>query len=452
MIDSHAHLCDNRFERDRDQVIRRAQDAGVELIVCPGTDLADSRKAVELAGRSGAVLAAAGMDRESAAQVNRESLAELERLAGDGRCVAIGEIGLDYHYESTPRAVQRAAFEAQLELAGALDLPVIVHCREAFDDCLEILGRRRVRGVMHCFSGDADTVRRCCKLGLMVSFAGPVTYRKAEALREAARATPAEHLMIETDSPYLAPQAVRGKRNEPAHLVHTVRILADVLGLSAQDVDRLTSVNARLLFGLPLAEEPVVVYRIRNSLYVNLTNRCTNQCVFCPRARNPRVAGHWLGLAPTDEPGAEAVISAIGDPRPYDEVVFCGFGEPTLRLEALLAAARWVKERGGRTRLNTNGQADLIAGRAMAPELRGCIDTVSISLNTADPEQYAELCRPERPGAFQAAIDFIRSARQNGLDVVVTTLDYPEIDPAGVERLAGQLGVRFRLRTYRHLG
>ena len=453
MIDSHAHLDDERFNEDRGTVLRRAAEAGVELIVCPGTDVASSRRAVELAHEHDSVLAAAGIDRDGAASADAAALAELERLAKDDRCVAVGEIGLDYHFEGAPRDVQRAAFEAQLELAAALDLPVIVHCREAFDDCLAALGRAGSRGVMHCFSGDAETALRCCDLGLMVSFAGPVTYKRSEPLRDAARAVPAEHLMIETDSPYLAPQAVRGKRNEPAYLAHTTRFLAGVLDLSEEDVRRITATNARILFGLPLGNDAAVVYPIRGSLYVNLTSRCTNGCVFCPRSTNPRVKGHWLGVAEGDEPDAERIIAAIGDPKVYDEIVFCGFGEPTLRLDVMLDVARRVKGQGGRTRLNTNGQGDLIAGRPVAPRLSGLIDAVSVSLNTADRAQYAGLCRPRHGGdAFAAVVAFIKSAKESVPEVAVTTLDYPGIDTDAVGKMAADLGVGFRLRTYRHLG
>ncbi|MFW6107985.1 MAG: TatD family hydrolase, partial [bacterium] len=244
------HLVDARFADDRDAVLRRAADAGVELVVCPGTDLADSRQALDLARENASVRAAIGLDRDAAADVDDAALDRLRALAADERCVAIGEIGLDYHYDHVPREVQRAGFEAQLGLANDLDLPVIVHCREAFDDCLPMLEAAGVRGVLHCFSGDADIALRCCELGLMVSFAGQVTYKRSDALRDAARALPTQHLMIETDSPYLAAQAVRGKRNEPAFVAHTARCLADLLGLAPEDVDRITSTNARLLFGL----------------------------------------------------------------------------------------------------------------------------------------------------------------------------------------------------------
>jgi len=453
VIDSHAHLNDKRFDADRGDVIRRAQDAGVGLIVCPGTDLAGSRAVLDLAHQVDCVLAAVGLDRDNAASVNAGTLAELERLAADDRCAAIGEIGLDYHYDTLPRDVQRAGFEAQVELARRLDLPVIVHCRDAFDDVLAILERRRPRGVMHCFSGDAETALRCCDLGMMISFAGTVTFKKAGELREAAKAVPAEHLLIETDCPYLTPEPLRGKRNEPAYLVHTAECLAGVLGLSAKDVERITDTNARLLFGLPVGDEPAVVYPIRDSLYVNLTNRCTNHCVFCPRSTNPRVKGHWLGMAEADEPSAEDVIAEIGNPTAYDEIVFCGFGEPTLRLDVMLVVARWVKGQGGRTRANTNGHGDLIAGGPTAPRMKGVIDAVSVSLNTADAAQYVELCRPEcGETAHAAVIAFIRSAKECVPEVVVTALDYPGVDAAAVEKLAAELGVLFRPRTYKHLG
>ncbi len=453
MTDSHAHLNDKRFDADRDDVIARAGEAGVGLIVCPGTDLASSGEVLDLAHRYDCVLAAVGLDRDNAASVDAGSLEELERLAADDACVAIGEIGLDYHYDTLPRDVQRAGFEAQVELANRLGLPVIVHCRDAFDDMLEILERTRPRGVMHCFSGDAEIAGRCCDLGLMISFAGTVTFKKAGELREAARAVPAEHLMIETDCPYLTPEPLRGKRNEPAYVAHTAARLAEVVALSVEDVERITDTNARLLFGLPADGERAIVYPIRDSLYVNLTNRCTNHCVFCPRSTSPRVKGHWLGMSEDEEPGAAEVIAAIGDPAAYDEIVFCGFGEPTLRLDVLLEVAKWVKGQGGRTRINTNGHGDLIAGKPTAPLMSGLIDAVSVSLNTADASQYAELCQPDfGERAYGALVAFIRSAKEHVPEVVVTALDYPGVDSGAVEKLAAELGVIFRPRTYKHLG
>ena len=453
MTDSHAHLNDTRFDADRAEVIARAEAAGVGLIVCPGTDLAGSREVLELAHRYDCVLAAVGLDRDNAAAVDTDSLAELERLAADDACVAIGEIGLDYHYDTLPRDVQRAGFEAQVELANRLGLPVIVHCRDAFDDVLAILERTRPNGVMHCFSGDAGMARRCCDLGMMISFAGTVTFKKAGELREAARAVPAEHLMIETDCPYLTPEPLRGKRNEPAYVAHTAECLAGVLDLSAEDVERITDTNARLLFGLPVDDASSIVYPIRDSLYVNLTNRCTNHCVFCPRSTSPRVKGHWLGMSEDDEPDAADVMAAIGDATAYDEIVFCGFGEPTLRLDVMLAVAKWVKEQGGRTRVNTNGHGDLIAGTATAPLMKGLIDAVSVSVNTADAVQYAELCRPDfGEQAYGALVAFITSAKEHVSEVVVTALDYPGVDTGAVEKLAAELGVVFRPRTYKHLG
>ncbi len=453
MIDSHAHLNDPQFDPDRDEVIARAKEAGLDLIVCPGTAVDTSRSAIELARRHETVLAAAGIHPHESASAGPAALAEIERLARDPRCVAVGEIGLDYYHNHAPRDVQQAAFDAQLQLAARLDRPVIVHCRDAFDDCFAALERAHVRGVMHCFSGDAVQALRFCDLGLMISFAGQITYPKADAIRGAARAVPAEHLMIETDAPYLAPQPVRGHRNEPANLVHTARFIAGLLGLTAADVGRITAVNTKLVLGQPVDEKAAIVYPIRNSLYVNLTTRCTNCCVFCPRRTAPRVKGHWLGLDRKEEPSAAAVIAAIGDPARYDEIVFCGFGEPTLRLDVMLQIARWVKQHGGCTRLNTNGQADLIAGRPAAPAMKGLIDAASVSLNTADPAQYARLCPSEfGERAHAAVLDFIRSAAASGIKVTVTALDYPGIDTAAVEKLARDLGANFRPRTYRHLG
>jgi TatD DNase family protein len=453
LIDSHAHLDVSRFDGDRDAAIQRARDAGVELIVNPAVDLESSRRVLDLALRHECLLAAVGLDRDAADTLDEAVVNELIRLAADDRCVAIGEIGLDYYYDKLPRDEQRRAFETQLELAVELDLPAIIHCRDAFDDALPILERTRARGVMHCFSGDTDTALRCCDLGLMISFSGTITFAKADALRETARAIPAEHLLIETDCPYLAPEPLRGRRNEPAFVEHVARSLAETLGLTFSDVDRITTTNAKLLFGLPLHEETAVVYPIRDSLYVNLTNRCTNACVFCPRSSQPRVKGHWLGMGEEDEPAAADVIELIGDPSRYDEIVFCGFGEPTLRLGVMLNVARWVKEHGGRTRLNTNGQGELIAGAPVAPRLAGVFDAVSVSLNTADPEQYVQLSQSHYGrDAWDAVLAFIRACTEHVPEVVCTALDYPGVDIAAVQQLADELGVKFRLRTYRHLG
>ncbi|HRU06992.1 MAG TPA: TatD family nuclease-associated radical SAM protein, partial [Candidatus Brocadiia bacterium] len=292
------------------------------------------------------------------------------------------------------------------------------------------------------------------RIGFYISFAGNVTYPSATRLRETAARVSAEALLVETDCPYLAPKSRRGQTNEPAFARETAEELARVYGLTVADVERVSSFNAFHLFGVGSAADPgTVVYPIRDGLYVNLTNRCTNRCVFCARETRPVVKGHNLALEA--EPSAERVTAAIGDPRMYKEIVFCGFGEPTLRLDALKAVAAWVKRTSPRTkvRINTNGHASLIHGRPVCAELKGLVDSVSVSLNAADRDSYARLCQPEHgPEAFDALLAFVREAKAALPEVVVTAIDMPGVDIPACQRLAAELGVALRVRKYDDVG
>jgi TatD DNase family protein len=250
LIDTHAHLEMETFDRDREEVLKRAAEAGLTAIVTVGTTLSDCRKAVDLAGQYPPIYAAIGIHPHEVKGIETGTYDALRRLARRDKVVAVGEIGLDFFYNHSPREVQLRRFAEQLDLAEELDLPVIIHDREAHAETLEMLGSRkgRIQGVLHCFSGDAAMARECLDMGFHLSVAGPVTYPKADRLREVARDVPLERLLIETDAPYLAPQRHRGKRNEPAYVVETAGCLAEVRGVSVDELIRLTSANARRLF------------------------------------------------------------------------------------------------------------------------------------------------------------------------------------------------------------
>jgi TatD DNase family protein len=252
MIDSHAHLEMEEFDDDRDAVLGRAAAAGLTAIVTVGTTIPDCEKAVELACLHPSIYAAVGIHPHEVKGIDAGTYDVLRILAQQEKVVAIGEIGLDFFYDLSPREVQLRRFAEQLDLALELDLPVIIHDREAHTETLRILQQRKegLRGVLHCFSGDEQMARECIALGLYLSVAGPVTYRKADQLRAVARNIPAERLLIETDAPYLAPQPWRGKRNEPAYVAETARCLAEIRGMAAGDLERVTEENARRLFGL----------------------------------------------------------------------------------------------------------------------------------------------------------------------------------------------------------
>ncbi len=262
LVDSHVHLDLPAYDADRAQVLERAAEAGVAWMVDVGADLPSSHRAVSLTEREPRIRAAVGVHPHDAATLTAGALAELRVLATHPRVVAIGEIGLDYYRDLSPRPVQRRAFADQLALALELGLPVIVHSRDAHADTLATLRAAagpggRLRGVMHCFSGDAALARDVVGLGLHIGVAGPVTYPRATALAEVVRQAPLERLLVETDSPYLAPQAQRGRRNEPAFVALVAERVAGLRGLSPATLARATSDNARALFGIRYGDEPL---------------------------------------------------------------------------------------------------------------------------------------------------------------------------------------------------
>ncbi|MFP4190612.1 MAG: TatD family hydrolase [Candidatus Hydrogenedentota bacterium] len=249
LADTHCHLQAGAFDEDRDTVRARALER-LEWIVVIGDDIESSQAGLELTGPG--VYAAVGVHPYHAAHVTSKSLETLEEMAASPQVVALGEMGLDYFkYNDTPPDVQAEGFRRQLELAVELELPVVIHNRESQDDIIAILDEyagRLAGGIMHCFSGDTRLVERCVKWGFHVSFAGNVTFPKAGAVREAAAATPIDLLLVETDSPYLAPQPKRGKRCEPAYVRYTAETLAEVKGVSLEELGERATANAERLF------------------------------------------------------------------------------------------------------------------------------------------------------------------------------------------------------------
>jgi TatD DNase family protein len=255
MIDSHCHLADEAFESDLDAAVARATEAGLTgaLVILAAGDAAEAARARKVRQAWDAVRFATGVHPHTAGAFAGRAAASAEATRGHAEAFAacgIGEIGLDYHYDFAPRDLQQEVFAAQLALAKQLDRPVIIHTREATDDTFGILARAGgVRGVFHCFTGDAAMARRALDIGFYVSFSGIVTFPKAEGIREAARLVPDDRLLVETDSPYLAPVPFRGKRNEPAHVARVVDALAGVRGTTAADIAERTSRNFTGLFG-----------------------------------------------------------------------------------------------------------------------------------------------------------------------------------------------------------
>jgi len=249
LVDTHCHLDDPKFDHDREQALERALAAGVTRLMAIGTGNGppDLEAAIRLAERYPAMYATIGVHPHDASEATGDTFARLRDLAAHPKVLAFGEIGLDYHYDFSPRDVQRAVFERQLALAAEARKPIVIHTREAWEDTLAGVTSLPYGGIMHCFTGDAAQARQALDRGFHLSFGGVLTFPKAEALREAARIAPDDRILVETDCPYLAPVPHRGKRNEPAFVVETARRLAEVRGTTPENIAQLTTRNFEAL-------------------------------------------------------------------------------------------------------------------------------------------------------------------------------------------------------------
>ncbi len=453
LTDTHCHLDFPDYKDDLEEVLSRASGAGVVRIIVPGTSISSSQKAIELARKHPNIYAACGVHPHEADKVTDPDMAELREMAAkDEKIVAIGEIGLDYYRKFSKIENQKKLFNNCLDIAKEFDLPVILHNREAGEDFLKVLKGYDLKGVVHCFSQDERLLEELLERGFYISFAGNITYPKASKLRELAGKVPIERILLETDSPYISPEPVRGKRNEPVNVKYLVSIYSEIYSLSKGDIARITTHNANELFSLGLEEKGMIAYPIRNSLYLNITSRCTNKCTFCIRNSSNFVKGHKLRL--DRDPSVREIISSLGDISVYDEIVFCGYGEPTLRLDVIKEIASYVKEKGGKVRLVTNGEGDLINERPIVPELKGLIDRVSVSLNAPEAGLYDRICQSVfGTKAYDAILNFLKDCRNNSIEVEITCLDFVgEDDVNRCRKIAEEIGATFRLRHLNVVG
>jgi len=454
LIDSHAHIYYRDYAGDFDEMLKRAEDAGIAAIIVVGTDIESSREAVELAEKYRQLYATVGIHPHDAGRITEKCYGIIHALAqASSKVVAIGEIGLDFYRDRSPRDLQELAFRCFLKMADELQKPVVIHDRDAHNRVMAILREEAVRrGVLHCFSGDAGMASEAIGMGFHISIPGTVTYPANEALRDVVRAVTIDRMLLETDCPYLTPVPYRGKRNEPAFVRMTAEKVADVKGLTLEDVARITTKNVRDLFGIRLWDQSAkIAYRIRNSLYLNITNRCSNRCSFCAKFDDFTVKGHNLLL--DGEPSFDEVMAAVGNPEGIDEVVFCGFGEPLLRLDLVRLVATELKRQGYRIRINTDGQANLAHGRDILPELAGLVDSISVSLNASDAATYDSICNtPFGKAGFTGVCDFITRAKKFIPDVVASAVTVPSVDIEACRKLALSLGVEFRVREYAEVG
>lgn len=248
IIDSHAHYDDSSFDADREEVLRELFSGEICKIVNIGCSVKSSYSSVRLAEEYEGIYAAVGLHPDAADEIDR--IDEIRSLCGNKKAVAVGEIGLDYHYEEHSRDIQKKAFEEQLKLAAELDMPVVIHSRDAWEDTMELLRKYRPKGVMHCFSGSAETAREIVGMGMYVGFTGVVTFKNAKKALKALEAVPLDRLLVETDCPYMAPEPNRGKRNYSGYLPYTIAAMAAVKGVSPDEMAEITAENAERLFSI----------------------------------------------------------------------------------------------------------------------------------------------------------------------------------------------------------
>lgn len=462
IIDSHAHLEMRQFNADLEQVLERAHTAGVVHIVTVGSTLPESRRALKIAEKYGEVSAVVGIHPHDASGVDELAMEELAKLARRKRVVGVGETGLDFFRDRSPRDLQEQSFRFHLALAKETGQPVVIHVRDAYPRALKILQEEGVPergGVVHCFSGTAEDARAFLQMGLFLSFTGTVTYegrKNRQWSEEILSLVPLERMMVETDCPYLTPHPQRGQRNEPAYVHLVAERIAGIKGLSVNDVARVTTRNAVGFFGLPVdLPSSRLAYTIRDSVYLNVTGSCTNACTFCQRSTDPVVKGHDLRLR--RDPSPDEMLEALEDEgwKDRSEVVFCGYGEPTLRLPEILKVASRIKdlEPSMKIRLNTNGLANLYHRKNIVPDLTYAVDTVSISLNAQDANTFEKLCRPNLgPDPYGSLLDFARKCVAAGLDTVLTVVAHPAVDIEACRKIAEGMGAGFRVRPYNEVG
>ena len=450
-IDTHAHLFYPNFKDDLNDVLNRAKEEGIDNILIPATDIATSKEVIGLTGKYDFIYGAVGVHPHDSENWDKSWINELKELAAHNKIKAIGEIGLDYYYDFSPVEKQKEAFRDQIELAIELNLPIVVHTRESDDDIYEIIKSYKdtdLKAQFHCFSGDKEKAKRLLDRGHYISFTGNITFKKADELREVVKYIPLNKLMIETDSPFLTPVPHRGKRNEPAYVKLVGEQIAEIHNISLEDVGRVTSYNAFKFFGIGEIPKVSYTYQLNGNLYVNITNRCNADCYFCEREDEAVLKGYNLSMKKSEEPGAEKYIQEIGDPKNYNEIIFCGYGEPTIRWEVVKKISKYVKENGGVTRLNTDGHGNVINKKDITPEMKGIIDTVSVSLNSADPEQYSQIMGIDKKMFFEMK-DFVEKVKQFVKNVVLTIVTVDNIDIEKARKFTeDELGVTFRERPY----
>lgn len=445
-FDTHCHLHFDDFRPDLESVVGRAFDAGVRGILVPSIDLSSSVRSSSIA-RDFGLWSAAGFHPNHLEEATEQAFEKLACLSLLPQAAAVGETGLDFYRDRFPRDVQSHWFQKHIGLSNDLALPLVVHSRGAEEAVLDILPvDPGFPVVLHSWCGSGEVTSRAVKRGFFFGVTGAVTYRKSEMARNLGL-IPREMVLAETDAPFLSPTPHRGGRNEPSHTTLTAARIALEWDLSLSETFSILWENSLRAFRLaPGDRRTHLVYPMDGKLYVNITGRCNASCGFCVRNRQDGLEGY--NLRHRSEPSREAVLSALSatDPAGYDEVVFCGYGEPTMRPDLLCEAAEKAGSAGGRTRLNTNG---LCLGHMTLPEteaMLGRFDRVSISLNASGAAEHARVCPGASGDGWENLMGFIRLVKKLAIPALLTAVEGSGADTPKVVALAERLELPVLIR------
>jgi TatD DNase family protein len=418
----------------------------VTAFIVPGISRNSSLEAASLSEIHDNVFASAGIHPNEAAGCSPASMKGIAEILLRPRVVAVGETGLDRYHDRIPVQQQIELFKAHIRLAEAFGSALIVHSRSAEREVLDILGSgTSVPVILHCYTGTEEFAREAVEKGYFIGFAGPVTYRKNGYLRDLAGGLPAESVLIETDAPYLSPEPLRGRRNEPSNVRFIADVISGVWNLDIEATCGLLYQNSLRAFQLGPHRRTDLIYRLYGNTYMNITGKCNNRCRFCIREKADGVGGYYLKH--NGEPEEKRLVSILENISTDigEELVFCGYGEPTLRPSLLNRLAGIASRSGFKVRLNTNGTCPAWLSPDEVLDMLGSIDSVSISINAPGRDEYNGLCRPSDERAWENIFRFIDLARIVA-SVRLTAVRYPGVDMESVRKLARDLGLPFRER------
>ena len=440
-----------QYANNISSIIKESEKAGVEKIIVPSSSPESLEQVLNLSNEHANVFGALGIHPHSASAFTDKIKKYIEANLSNKKIIAVGEAGLDFHYNLSPKEVQIAVFKSQIEMAERFNLPLIVHMRKSFDEIKTVFEsfKKLPKIVIHCFSGNSAEAEYFLKKGIYLSFTGTITFEKAKELVDVVRTVPVDKFFLEPDSPYLTPEPYRGETNHPKYVKMIAKEIATIKGIELEDIARITTKNACMFFALPFDNSPQFAFHRGKTLYLNLTTDRNTKTDPSYIYRYPYLKGYNLNI--TKEPTVEELKRTIqNNILKIRNVVFIEHGEPTLRENILKEIAGFAKELKLKTILDTDGLANKYYGRNFALELRTVFDAVNIALNASNPKEYQKFHRPPYgQESFKEVLNFISECSKFIPSVRVSIVNIPGLNlDACINIVKNELKVDFETREY----